>query len=1284
MTQEDGGHLATLLDTAESLSTVEGQNADLVKLNETIQDYIKQLEDERERITLLMDATPLACRLWARNFTIIDCNQETLELFELDSKQDYIDHYMELSPEFQPDGRRSRETTLEILEQAFADGRACFEWLHQKLDGTLIPCEITLVRVRYRDDYILAGYTRDLREHNKIMAKIEERDSLLKTGNLTAEILLTADDDTNITATLLESMELVGQSFYIDRVQIWRNETTDGALCFTHAYQWLSKAGEQSAPVPIGLSFPYSQKPRWKEMFLRGECINKPFSELPPEDQEFLGPYDIKSIVCIPIFLKGEFWGFFSINDCRDERVFSEEEISILRSVSLMMGSSLNRSAQAEQIASEHERVKLLLDATPLACRLMRRLSQGKFVLFECNEESARLFGLKDKQELMDHYLELYPKYQPDGQNSLNKAMQYFEEAYSNGRCVYDFCYQLPDGSLMAAEVTLVRVKYGDEDVVAGYTRDMREYNQMVSDIKRRDDLLSAVNQASGLLLRSEMDNFTDNLQTCLAMLAKTMGVDRISIWKNQIEKGELHYYNQVFGWVDEIAQPHTMTAYHMINQPRNFEEIVPSWEKILARGEFINRQVKDMPVYEQQHFVQQGIKSVFIAPVFIENQFWGFVGYDNYRQERVFSLNEQMIMNSTGITIANALLRNEMLLDLQSANQAKSDFLAKMSHEMRTPLNAIIGLSGLALEDIESGSITEDTGLNVEKVNNAGATLLSTVNDLLDIAKIEAGKLELIPVKYDIPSLLNDTVTQSVMHIGDKPIEFVLDIDEALPRQLFGDDLRIKQILNNLLSNAFKYTQEGTVELGVRSERYLDDTVWLHAWVRDTGIGIKSDKIANLFDDYVQVDTQLNRHVVGTGLGLSITKKLLDLMDGSISVESEYGKGSLFKVCLLQEFVTDECIGPEIVENLKSFRYSQRKRLDSSRLEKIKLPYARVLVVDDNTGNLDVAKGLLKPYGMKVDCVTTGQKAIDVLAKQKVTYDAVFMDHMMPGMDGIEATRRIRELDTEYAQNIPIIACTANAIVGNAQMFLDNGFQAFLSKPISVNQLDEIVHQWIRDEKREMELPQQPQPEALQTELEHLGSISDEKILGLDIPEGIKRFNGDEVAYRDILRSYAASTAKVVDQIKTVDADSLADYAIAVHGIKGSSRGVNAFLLGDIAESLEKAAKSGDLEFVLKNNERLVFYAEALIKDINRLLEQIDDDSHKQKKAKPDEEVLQSFLDALDCFDMDGVEAALAEIEKYQYEDDSCAGLMPWLRDNIDQLNCDLIKERVESILGL
>ena len=408
---------------------------------------------------------------------------------------------------------------------------------------------------------------------------------------------------------------------------------------------------------------------------------------------------------------------------------------------------------------------------------------------------------------------------------------------------------------------------------------------------------------------------------------------------------------------------------------------------------------------------------------------------------------------------------RKGLEMEARSASQAKSHFIANMSHEMRTPMNVVVGLTDLMLEDRD---IPGNTKEKLIKINTAGNTLMGLINDVLDISKIEAGKFDLNPVQYDVPSLLNDIITLNIIRIESKHIVFNLDLDSDLPHTLFGDDLRVKQILNNLLSNAFKYTNEGTVVLGVSCSRTEGSDVWLSFDISDTGIGIHREDIVKLFTDYNQVDTFANRKIEGTGLGLSITKKLVEMMNGEISVESEYGKGTTFHVRIRQGYVNDTTIGKETTENLRSFHYADKRKLAHEKLVRPDLSYAGVLIVDDFPSNLDVAAGMMRKYKMRVDCVDSGQAAIDRIAAGNPVYDAVFMDHMMPEMDGLEATARIRALGTKYAQEIPIIALTANAVAGNEEMFLRNGFNAFLPKPFNVMSLDSIINQWVRDKSRE------------------------------------------------------------------------------------------------------------------------------------------------------------------------------------------------------------------------
>jgi signal transduction histidine kinase/CheY-like chemotaxis protein len=403
-------------------------------------------------------------------------------------------------------------------------------------------------------------------------------------------------------------------------------------------------------------------------------------------------------------------------------------------------------------------------------------------------------------------------------------------------------------------------------------------------------------------------------------------------------------------------------------------------------------------------------------------------------------------------------------------ASRSKSEFLSEMSHEIRTPLNAIIGFSEILLWQ----NLGKEALGNLEKIHDSGSLLLGIVSDILDISKIESGNPELFPEVYNFPRMLSDTINLNLVRIGSKPLVFSLEIDESIPAGLLGDELRIKQILNNLLSNAIKYTDRGTVVLNITWQLEGSDVAVIFFRVSDTGRGIRAEDMGKLFNRYSQVNVETNRRIEGTGLGLSIAKDIVELMGGAITVESEFGKGSVFTAAIRQEIVEYTPLGLETTEKLKAFRYSssekeRRRAFGSGIAPRGTIPYrgVRALVTDDMASNIEVARGLMSPWGIIVDGVLSGQETLELLRAGSPRYDIVFMDHMMPEMDGIECTRAIRAMEGDYTKRLPIVALTANALAGNRELFLENGMDDALAKPIDIEKLFTILTRWLPREKR-------------------------------------------------------------------------------------------------------------------------------------------------------------------------------------------------------------------------
>ncbi|MDR3139020.1 MAG: response regulator [Treponema sp.] len=659
--------------------------------------------------------------------------------------------------------------------------------------------------------------------------------------------------------------------------------------------------------------------------------------------------------------------------------------------------------------------------------------------------------------------------------------------------------------------------------------------------------------------------------------------------------------------------------------------------------------------------------------------------------------LNEEMVSEGVLVLFQDMTEILNAKEQAEASSRAKTSFLARMSHEIRTPMNAIIGMTELALRDASTPALQE----YLTNIRQAGSNLLSIINDILDLTRIESGNFTLNPLPYILASLLNDVINVIRVRFSEKPILFLVNVDANIPNNFLGDETRIRQILFNILSNAVKYTLRGFIKLTVTGMPLVDNgKVLLNFEVADSGIGIKEEDIGELFGDFVRLDAERNKGIEGTGLGLAITKRLCLQMGGDLLVSSIYGEGSVFTARLPQPYTGKNKLAEvEEGENKRVLLYDERRLYAASVFETLKnlrvaavqaetaqaffrelkgggfsfalvssevaeeaaviinrfkfsttlvlladlgelssfqdipvvlmpayavpianilngitviesgkktlvrftAPDARVLIVDDIMTNLKVAQGLLMPYQMQVDISESGRESVELVKKNR--YDIIFMDHMMPVMDGIEAAGEIRRIEGEYFKQVPIIALTANAIFGMREMFLQSGFNDYLAKPIEISKLNELMERWIpkekrqRLEKREKRLEKAPCFPASSPRT--LADIED-----LDTAKGIMYTGGTEEGYREILNIYSQDCEERLKLLREpFDREKIQGFTTNVHAIKSASASIGAGKVSQKAALLEQAGRNGDLGIIEENLRGFITDLERLIRDIRQVL---------------------------------------------------------------------------------
>ncbi len=816
-----------------------------------------------------------------------------------------------------------------------------------------------------------------------------------------------------------------------------------------------------------------------------------------------------------------------------------------------------------------------------------------------------------------------------------------------------------------------------------------------------------------------------------------------------------------------------------------DFTQFFPSLLKCMQEDKTLDSSIADLLYTERFIMYLMNIKCVMSTPIMHDNNPWGFMNIISATEERKFGEIEENMLRLCGSLFANAIKKAEIDEELRVAHeealtssQAKTNFLANMSHEIRTPMNAISGMAEIVLrKSAESEIIEYATG-----IKTAAASLLTIINDILDISKIESGKLDITESEYLLPSLVNDTINVARMRLENKNLLFAVYIDSTLPSKLMGDEIRIKQILINLLNNAIKFSPSGHICLRITGKT-VDNKVFLTFSVQDTGMGIKEEDMFKLFEEFERVNTTKNRNIEGTGLGLAISKKLCEMMDGTISAESVYGEGSTFTMQIPQKII--EAIPFAKVENSKNvLLYESRapysstikesiENLGSScslctnqsefyemiishsydylfvptlHLPKVKkliekkgidirivllsegnytklsdddiytiylpasclqianalnnvtssfevdlkslnfiAPAAHILLVDDNLVNLKVATELMRPYQFNITTAVNGLEAVQKVKQEK--FDLVFMDHMMPEMDGIDATIEIRKMQDDYFQNLPIIALTANAIAGTKSLFTEEGMDDFLAKPIEINKLNEILLNWLPKEKIKM---LDENDSAIQYKQKNKNEEDIDfpvEIKNVDIQYGLRSLGGSKENYLDILKVYYSDGLKKIVLIRNhYLAQDYSAFRIEVHAIKSASASIGALALSKLAADLEEAAIKEDWLTIEKNAETFLDDFHTILESLHAVLQTLEPKEEVKKEGADKAfltEKLNELKESIDFVEIAQIESILGEIMAFDYGEE-IAQLFTEIKEAISHYEYDEALPLIEKIYTL
>ena len=1089
-----------------------------------IRTAMKREREANELNEIFLNASPFIMNRWDDAYNLVSTSQQAVKTFGLSGQEQYAKRFDELSPEFQPCGAKSKEKAVDYVKQAFDEGYAKFDWMHQTLDGEPLPSEVTLVRYMHREKYMVLAYVADMRKIKAAMTREREANEINEIFfNLAPFSFKLWDEDLNLLDVNDRTLELLrcpSKEWYLEHPSdFWPERQPCGTTSKEMALARVNDALRDG-----------HARFEWVQLSADGEL-------LPTE------------VTLVRFTRKGK---HMIASYTSDLRPFVEA---------------------AKKIRQTEERAQLMSDSTPMAITLYDR----QLNIIDCNQEAVRIFGMANKREYQGNLDALLPPLQPDGRETrkaLDEALlKAFDEGYAH---LPEFLCWSADGVSLPLDAIYTRIRYEDDFAIVEYARDLTEIKAAMEKEREAEERAKLVLDAAPMACYLLDANFRaiDCNQAAIEFFAKEPGKSLVESYPDQ-KSFERCKYLECRDCEHNKRSTCFVRQYLIRNYHRTFpnsgegkEQIERTMEKYCR--EALETGSRRLELATATLYGETIPCELTIVPI----RHRGRDGFAAYLRD----------LRESRRVLAEMQLRKTA----EEENRAKTRFLAHMSHEIRTPMNAIIGMTELALRSDKP----ENTREHILTVKQAGINLLAIINDILDISKIEKGKLDISPADYHFSSLLNDVVNIIRMKTSNSQLQFIVNVDGNIPNLLHGDEARIRQMLLNLLSNAVKYTAPGGF-VALRAHGKMDGkgSVNLTIDIEDSGCGIKDEDIKNLFQEYRQVGSSKDRE--GAGLGLAIVSHILKEMGGKASARSEYGLGSTFTVSFPQKVRANKPLGyVEDISAKSALVYEAReiyakslvfalKTLgvdyvrvynDSDMLDKLingkhtiafisfdlyqknikaitdletrktwakarartyrqnftntantgtetkiavlaefgesvsgkniaslalpvhslsvanmlngvqenssqrgnaefmvsfTAPGASVLVVDDLVTNLKVVKGLLEPYKMQVSLCKSGEMALDALKTNR--FDLVFMDHLMPKMDGVETTERIRKLGEgdKYFSELPIVALTANVIAGIQDFFLENGFSDFLSKPMDVVKLNDVLEKWIPEGKQ-------------------------------------------------------------------------------------------------------------------------------------------------------------------------------------------------------------------------